>query len=184
REAEPGSLRRRRRRRRGVATRSRGRVPGPQPVHQPGAGRADRFPLPHAQRGAAATAPRHRPRPQGLLRLLVRVPGCGLAQRDTLRQWHRLAEQRGSPQRHRDPNGGRRGHLLAVSMYRAFFGLGEAPFRITPDPRFLHHDPVVEAALQTITTAIAERAGLVLLVGEVGTGKTTLVRHLLETLPE
>src|SRR5262245_405244 len=69
-------------------------------------------------------------------------------------------------------------------MYRAFFGLGEAPFRITPDPRFLHHDPVVEAALQTITTAIAERAGLVLLVGEVGTGKTTLVRHLLDTLPE
>src|SRR5262249_44302859 len=69
-------------------------------------------------------------------------------------------------------------------MYRAFFGLGEAPFRITPDPRFLHHDPVVEAALRTITTAIAERAGLVLLVGEVGTGKTTLVRHLLETLPE
>jgi general secretion pathway protein A len=69
-------------------------------------------------------------------------------------------------------------------MYRAFFGLGEAPFRITPDPRFLHHDPVVEAALRTITTAIAERAGLVLLVGEVGTGKTTLVRQLLETLPE
>jgi general secretion pathway protein A len=69
-------------------------------------------------------------------------------------------------------------------MYRAFFGLGEAPFRITPDPRFLHHHPVVEAALKTITGAIAARAGLVLLVGEVGTGKTTLVRQLLETLPE
>ena len=69
-------------------------------------------------------------------------------------------------------------------MYRAFFGLGEAPFRITPDPRFLHHDPVVEAALQTITSAITARAGLVLLVGEVGTGKTTLIRHLLDTLPE
>ena len=69
-------------------------------------------------------------------------------------------------------------------MYRAFFGLGEAPFRITPDPRFLHHDPVVTAALDAITAGIAEHAGLLLLVGEVGTGKTTLVRQLLDTLPE
>jgi type II secretory pathway predicted ATPase ExeA len=69
-------------------------------------------------------------------------------------------------------------------MYRAFFGLGEAPFRITPDPRFLHHDPVVDAALSAISTGIAERAGLMLLVGEVGTGKTTLVRRLLDSLPE
>jgi general secretion pathway protein A len=69
-------------------------------------------------------------------------------------------------------------------MYRAFFGLGEAPFRITPDPRFLHHDPVVTAALDAIAAGIAEHAGLLLLVGEVGTGKTTLVRQLLDTLPE
>jgi type II secretory pathway predicted ATPase ExeA len=69
-------------------------------------------------------------------------------------------------------------------MYRAFFGLGEAPFRITPDPRFLHHDPVVDAALSAISTGITERAGLMLLVGEVGTGKTTLVRQLLDSLPE
>ena len=68
-------------------------------------------------------------------------------------------------------------------MYRAFFGLGEAPFRITPDPRFLHLDPAVEAALARSAAGIAERAGLVLLVGEVGTGKTTLVRRLLDTLP-
>jgi general secretion pathway protein A len=68
-------------------------------------------------------------------------------------------------------------------MYRAFFGLGEAPFRITPDPRFLYLDPMVEAALAAITGGISERAGLLLLVGEVGTGKTTLVRRLLDTLP-
>jgi general secretion pathway protein A len=68
-------------------------------------------------------------------------------------------------------------------MYRAFFGLGEAPFRITPDPRFLHLDPTVEAALTAITDGIGERDGLLLLVGEVGTGKTTLVRRLLDTLP-
>ncbi len=68
-------------------------------------------------------------------------------------------------------------------MYRAFFGLGEAPFRITPDPRFLHHGTSVEAALQALTTGILERAGLLVLVGEVGTGKTTLVRQLLDSLP-
>jgi general secretion pathway protein A len=68
-------------------------------------------------------------------------------------------------------------------MYRAFFGLGEAPFRITPDPRFLHHGVAVEAALQALTTGIVERAGLLVLIGEVGTGKTTLVRQLLDSLP-
>ncbi len=68
-------------------------------------------------------------------------------------------------------------------MYGAFFGLGEAPFRITPDPRFLHLDPRVAAALDAVTTGVVEHAGLVLLVGEVGTGKTTLVRQLLDTLP-
>lgn len=68
-------------------------------------------------------------------------------------------------------------------MYRAFFGLGEAPFRITPDPRFLHLDPTVEAALEAVGTGITGHAGLVLLVGEVGTGKTTLVRRLLDVLP-
>lgn len=68
-------------------------------------------------------------------------------------------------------------------MYRAFFGLGEAPFRITPDPRFLHLDPAVEAALGAVAAGVTEHAGLVLLVGEVGTGKTTLIRRLLDTLP-
>src|SRR5262245_15532144 len=68
-------------------------------------------------------------------------------------------------------------------MYGAFFGLGEAPFRITPDPRFLHLDPGVAAALAALSGGIAERAGLLVLVGEVGTGKTTLVRQLLDTLP-
>jgi type II secretory pathway predicted ATPase ExeA len=68
-------------------------------------------------------------------------------------------------------------------VYGAFFGLGEAPFRITPDPRFLHHGAAVEAALAALTTGILERAGLLVLAGEVGTGKTTLVRQLLESLP-
>jgi general secretion pathway protein A len=67
-------------------------------------------------------------------------------------------------------------------MYQAFFGLGEAPFRITPDPRFLHLDPAVAAALDAVATGITGRAGLVLLVGEVGTGKTTLVHALLSQL--
>src|SRR5262249_52816207 len=50
-------------------------------------------------------------------------------------------------------------------------------------PRFLHHGVAVEAALRALTTGILECAGLLVLVGEVGTGKTTLVRQLLESLP-
>ena len=65
---------------------------------------------PHGR--AAPAAPRPRPRPQGLLRLLLRLPRRGLAQRDALRQRHLRAEQPGSAQRHRDPDGGGRGHLL------------------------------------------------------------------------
>jgi general secretion pathway protein A len=68
-------------------------------------------------------------------------------------------------------------------VYGAFFGLGEAPFRITPDPRFLHHGAATDAALVALTTGILEHAGLLVLAGEVGTGKTTLVRQLLDSLP-
>ena len=65
-------------------------------------------------------------------------------------------------------------------MYRDLFGLDDEPFRITPDPRFLHLDPMVEEALGAITGGIGARAGLIFLVGEVGTGKTTLLRRILD----
>ncbi len=68
-------------------------------------------------------------------------------------------------------------------MYRAFFGLREPPFRITPDPRFLYRNPVYDEAIAALADGILQRDGFLALVGEVGTGKTTIQRHLLEALP-
>ena len=68
-------------------------------------------------------------------------------------------------------------------MYAAFFGLRAPPFRSAPDPRFLWQGPAQRAALDVLTRAIVDRRGLALLVGEPGTGKTLLLRHLVATLP-
>jgi general secretion pathway protein A len=68
-------------------------------------------------------------------------------------------------------------------MYRAFFGFREPPFRITPDPRFLYRSPVHDEAIAGLADGILQRDGFLALIGEVGTGKTTLQRHLLEALP-
>ena len=64
-------------------------------------------------------------------------------------------------------------------MYKNFFGLRENPFNINPDPKFLHRTPRIQEALDQLTFGIQNRKGLLLLTGEVGTGKTTLINHLL-----
>jgi general secretion pathway protein A len=69
-------------------------------------------------------------------------------------------------------------------MYKNFFGLRENPFNINPDPRFLHRTPRVQEALDQLTFGVQNRKGLLLLTGEVGTGKTMLVNHLLDWLRE
>ncbi len=68
-------------------------------------------------------------------------------------------------------------------MYEAFYGLGEPPFRVTPDPRFLYRTPAVEEAVAALGYGVEQRKGFLSLVGEVGTGKTTLLRHLLDAVP-
>ncbi len=68
-------------------------------------------------------------------------------------------------------------------MYEAFYGLREQPFRVTPDPRFLYRNPAVDEAVAALTYGIEQRKGFLSLVGEVGTGKTTLLRHLLDSVP-
>jgi general secretion pathway protein A len=65
---------------------------------------------------------------------------------------------------------------------RRFFGLRENPFHVTPDPRFLVVTDQMRRTLAELTYAIETHKGLVLLTGEVGTGKTLLVRHLLDYL--
>jgi type II secretory pathway predicted ATPase ExeA len=67
-------------------------------------------------------------------------------------------------------------------MYKKFFGLRENPFNVNPDPRFLYNTKETQEALACLTYGIQRRRGFILLTGEVGTGKTTLLNKLLEWL--
>jgi len=68
-------------------------------------------------------------------------------------------------------------------MYLKFFGLNEKPFAITPDPRYLYLSERHAEALAHLMYGINESGGFVQLTGEVGTGKTTIVRSLLAQAP-
>ncbi len=68
-------------------------------------------------------------------------------------------------------------------MYLSFFGLNEKPFAITPDPRYLYLSERHAEALAHLLYGINEAGGFVQLTGEVGTGKTTIVRSLLAQTP-
>ena len=68
-------------------------------------------------------------------------------------------------------------------MYTSFFGLQEKPFAITPDPRYLYLSERHAEALAHLLYGINEAGGFIQLTGEVGTGKTTIIRSLLEQLP-
>lgn len=67
-------------------------------------------------------------------------------------------------------------------MYKEFFGLKADPFTVNPDPRFLFLTRHAHEALAALTYGIQTRKGFLLLTGEVGTGKTTLINRLLEWL--
>lgn len=70
-------------------------------------------------------------------------------------------------------------------MYTSFFGLNEKPFAITPDPRYLFLSARHGEALAHLVYGVTESGGFIQLTGEVGTGKTTLVRSLLlNKMPE
>ena len=69
-------------------------------------------------------------------------------------------------------------------MYTQHFGLAEPPFSIAPNPRYLYLSPQHREALAHLLYGIGVGGGFVALTGEVGTGKTTLCRCLLEQLPE
>jgi general secretion pathway protein A len=67
-------------------------------------------------------------------------------------------------------------------MYRKFFNLQTSPFGTSPDPRFLYMMPHTREALAGLEYGISERKGFTVLTGEVGTGKTTLLRSALGSL--
>jgi general secretion pathway protein A len=67
-------------------------------------------------------------------------------------------------------------------MYLNFYGLRETPFSPTPDPKFLFQSARHREALAQLIYGVRERKGFIVLTGEIGTGKTTLLRTLLERL--
>jgi general secretion pathway protein A len=69
-------------------------------------------------------------------------------------------------------------------MYRKYFGLKEAPFSIAPDPHYFYISEGHREALAHLIYGINSEGGFILLTGEVGTGKTTVCRCLLEQVPE
>ena len=68
--------------------------------------------------------------------------------------------------------------------YEPFFGLREKPFSLSSDPRFFFTESLHGAAFDTLAAAIRRREGLLVLTGEVGTGKTTLCRAVLQSLDQ
>jgi type II secretory pathway predicted ATPase ExeA len=67
-------------------------------------------------------------------------------------------------------------------MYESYYGFVEKPFSLTPDPKFLYRSPSHAGAFELLQYAIRRREGFVVITGDIGTGKTTLCRALLEQI--
>ena len=65
-------------------------------------------------------------------------------------------------------------------MYEEYYGFVQPPFSLTPDPRFLYRSESHDVSLQQVWQAIRRKEGFIVLTGDIGTGKTTLCRTLLE----
>jgi len=74
--------------------------------------------------------------------------------------------------------------MSTLPLYGEYFGLTSQPFSVSPDPRFLYASPSHKEGLAQLAYGIQARRGFVVLTGEVGTGKTTLIRSLLQQLSD
>jgi general secretion pathway protein A len=72
--------------------------------------------------------------------------------------------------------------LSVWGMYKAFFGLHSTPFNLSPDPSFLYRSVQHEEALASLMYGVQSRKGFIVLTGEVGTGKTTMLECLRDHL--
>ena len=68
-------------------------------------------------------------------------------------------------------------------MYEAYYGLSEKPFTILPDPDLIYWGSMHRMAFTMLEFGVMNNAGFTVITGEIGSGKTTLVRHLLKKLP-
>lgn len=75
-----------------------------------------------------------------------------------------------------------RDRLEELNMYKEFFGLKETPFTLTPDPRFIIFTPGYNEVLASLYYGLENAKGLIVVTGEVGTGKTTALRWILRRL--
>lgn len=71
---------------------------------------------------------------------------------------------------------------MPSAIYNAYFGFAENPFNISPDPEFLYRSPQHEEALANLMYGVRGRKGFIVLTGEVGTGKTTMLECLRDYL--
>ena len=67
-------------------------------------------------------------------------------------------------------------------MYIEFYGLSELPFALTPDPRFIYFTPSHTEVMANLHYGIESGKGLIVVTGEVGTGKTTMLRWVMKRL--
>lgn len=79
---------------------------------------------------------------------------------------------------------GKQNHFQGLSVYEHFYGLREKPFSIQPDPDFLYMGKRHSLAYTMLQYAIYNRAGFTVICGDIGCGKTTLIRRLLRELGE
>src|ERR687892_2431153 len=74
--------------------------------------------------------------------------------------------------------------ISQTPMYEEFYGFVQPPFTLAPDPRFLYRSESHDEAITGLLQAIHRREGFIVLAGDIGTGKTTLCRALLEQLDQ
>src|SRR3954471_8696963 len=71
---------------------------------------------------------------------------------------------------------------IQAAMYEEFYRFGQPPFTLAPDPRFLYRSESHDEAIKLILQSIRRKEGFIILTGDIGTGKTTLCRALLQQL--